>query len=111
MKGLPVGSDRRWQGIRKGGPKTSEPMGPLSLGEHVPFILFTGISAVVDFLGTSLHRLHLTKRLFRVVIPYRKEEIPAEGELFLPRALEKTVIGGLDRCKGGDRGHGKPLLF
>jgi hypothetical protein len=38
-----------------------------------------------------------------MVIPYRKEEIPAGSELFLPRALEKTVIGGLDGRKGGGR--------
>ena len=79
-------------------------MGPFSLGEHVPFVLFTGISAVVDFLGTSLHRLHLTKRLFRVVIPHRKEKIPAEGELFVPRALEKLFVVCLDGRKGRDGG-------
>jgi hypothetical protein len=86
-------------------------MGPFSLGENVPFILFTCISAVIDFLGTSLHRLHLTKRLFRMVIPHRKEKIPAGRELFLPRALEKTVIGVFDDCKGRGGRHGEPLLF
>jgi len=86
-------------------------MGPFSLGEHIPFVLFTGISAVVDFLGTSLHRLDATKGLFRMVIPHRKEKIPAERELFLPRTLEKTVIGRLDNREGGGGRHGKPLLF
>jgi hypothetical protein len=86
-------------------------MGPFSLGEHIPFVLFTGISAVIDFFGASLHRLHVTKRLFRMVIPYRKEKIPAESKLFMPRALEKTVIGGLDRRKGRDGRHGEPLFF
>jgi len=78
-------------------------MGPFSLGEHIPFVLFAGISAVIDFLRASLHRLYVTKGLFRMVIPYRKEEIPAGSELFLPRALEKAVIGGRDGGKGGSR--------
>jgi hypothetical protein len=86
-------------------------MGPFSLGEHVPFVLFAGISAAIDFLGTPLHRLHLTKRLFRMVISHRKEKIPAGRELFLPRALEKTVIGVFDDCKGRGGRHGEPLLF
>jgi hypothetical protein len=79
-------------------------MGPFSLGEHVPFVLFTGISAVVDFLGTPLHRLHPTKRLFWMVIPYRKEKIPAEGELFVPWRLEKLFVVCLDGRKGRDGG-------
>jgi hypothetical protein len=86
-------------------------MGPFSLGEHVPFVLFTGISAVIDFHGTSLHWLYATKGLFWMVIPYGKEEIPAERELFLPWTLEKTVIGGFDGRKGRDRRYGEPLLF
>jgi hypothetical protein len=86
-------------------------MGSFSLGEHVPFILLTGILAMIDFLGTSLHRLHSTKRLFWVVIPHGKEEIPAGCELFLPWTLEKTVIGVLNGRKGRGGRHGKPLLF
>jgi hypothetical protein len=86
-------------------------MSPFSLGEHVPFVLFAGISAAIDFLGTPLHRIHLTKRLFRMVIPHRKEKIPAGRELFLPWALEKTVIGRLDDRKGRGGRHGEPLLF
>jgi hypothetical protein len=86
-------------------------MGPFSLGEHIPFVLFAGISAAIDFLGTPLHRLDATKGLFRMVIPHRKEKIPAGRELFLPRALEKTVIGVFDDCKGGGGRHGKALLF
>jgi hypothetical protein len=86
-------------------------MGPFSLGKHVPFVLFTGISAVVDFFGASLHRLDATKRFFRMVISHRKEKIPTERELFLPRALEKTVIGRLDDRKGGGGRHGEPLFF
>jgi hypothetical protein len=86
-------------------------MGPFWLGEHVPFVLFTGISAVIDFLGASLHRLDATKGLFWMVISHRKEEIPAKRELFLPWAVEKTVIGCLDDRKGGGGRHGKPLLF
>jgi len=86
-------------------------MGPFSLGEHIPLVLFTCISAVIDFLGASLHRLDATKGLFRMMIPHRKEKIPAGRELFLPWALEKTIIGCLNDRKGGGGRYGEPLLF
>jgi len=86
-------------------------MGSFVLGEHVPFILFTGIVAVIDFFRTPLQWIVVTKGLFWMMIPHGKEKIPAGRKLFLPWALTETVVGGLDGGKGRGGRYGKPLLF